>query len=316
VKKLILALTIICLLPGVALAKTFPPQTNIDLLKTWTVIFNKPIDESSVTKETVKMVSTDNQSMHCCNEVSGNILTIEPAWGYGCGKTYTLTIDGVTSGGQALNESSTLTFTTVAGTPPAAPVGLSWVFIGNDLHVWWDANEEADLKGYYVYRKYNSADGFSRITFNSGNQLLTKPSFTQYGLGYGQYVYMYIVAVDNEGCVSDSSDTMVAMGPVKNAYTEYIKELRATKIADPASGFVLSVGAKITNMIIETKIHKLGVESQATFIYMINKYNPPLASGQVYTTKGRKFNQICLDLLYGMISDDNAISQMQALHDS
>src|SRR5262249_49111325 len=49
-------------------------------------------------------------------------------------------------------------------TPPRAPTGLDFTLSDNSAYLTWDANEEADLAGYHVYRSGRAHGDFKLVS--------------------------------------------------------------------------------------------------------------------------------------------------------
>lgn len=77
----------------------------------------------------------------------------------------------------------------------------------------------------------------------------------------------------------------------------------------------ITINGRILNLTIELQIHKLRSESESTFKSMVQGMMFQESSGTL-TLKARQFNSIANQAIYGSISDDSAISQLQALSQS
>jgi hypothetical protein len=77
--------------------------------------------------------------------------------------------------------------------PPAAPAGLSVRAYSGMAGLSWDANAEADLRGYHVYRRGPSDADFVRIT----PKVVTEPCYRDTGLTDGQAYRYKVTAVDD-----------------------------------------------------------------------------------------------------------------------
>ncbi len=85
--------------------------------------------------------------------------------------------------------------------PPARPSGLTARAGDGKVELRWDANSEADLRGYDVHRASSPEGPYAKVTADP----LPGTSFTDTGLADGQ-VYCYVVeAVDNGGKRSEPS---------------------------------------------------------------------------------------------------------------
>jgi fibronectin type 3 domain-containing protein len=89
--------------------------------------------------------------------------------------------------------------------PPAAPENPSIGPAPGRLSIFWVANSEPDLAGYYVYRSTDPnlpKDKWLKLT----PTLYTKTTFTDQNVEAGKTYYYYVVAVDNAGNVSPMSE--------------------------------------------------------------------------------------------------------------
>ena len=86
--------------------------------------------------------------------------------------------------------------------PPAAPSGLSATRAGASVQVNWNANSEADLQGYSVYRATSSGGTYTKLT----SALLTNPSYLDSSIPSGTTDVWYQVSASdvsaNEGARS------------------------------------------------------------------------------------------------------------------
>jgi fibronectin type 3 domain-containing protein len=89
--------------------------------------------------------------------------------------------------------------------PPAAPENLSVGPAPGRLSIFWVANSEPDLAGYYVYRSTDPnlpKDKWLKLT----PTLYTKTTFTDQNVEAGKTYYYYVVAVDAAGNRSPASE--------------------------------------------------------------------------------------------------------------
>jgi fibronectin type 3 domain-containing protein len=77
--------------------------------------------------------------------------------------------------------------------PPGSPMGLVAIPLRNGIELNWRKNQEADLLGYYVYRKRPGESDFRRLTEN----LLTKEIYLDTQVELGQDYEYAVTAVDN-----------------------------------------------------------------------------------------------------------------------
>ncbi len=80
--------------------------------------------------------------------------------------------------------------------------GVAWVS-GQSVHLQWDANPEADLAGYRVYRSTTGV-GFSPLTQN----LVGAPDYTDVDPALGTTNYYVVTAVNNSGLESGFSNQL------------------------------------------------------------------------------------------------------------
>jgi len=93
--------------------------------------------------------------------------------------------------------------------------------------------------------------------------------------------------------------------------SEQIAAMRKQKIQ---AGPGISLNGRIQNLITELQIHKLRSESESTFKSIVQgmmfQENSSLGT---LSAKAKQFNSIAIQAIYGSISDDTAISQLQTL---
>ena len=91
--------------------------------------------------------------------------------------------------------------------PPAAPERPSIGPAPGRLSVFWVANSETDLDGYYLYRSTDpnlTKDKWTKLT----PALYTKTTFTDENVETGKTYYYYVVAVDKAGNRSAMSEVV------------------------------------------------------------------------------------------------------------
>ena len=89
--------------------------------------------------------------------------------------------------------------------PPAAPEKLSIGPSPGKLSIFWLANSEPDLAGYYLYRSTDPnlpKDKWTRLT----PTLYTKTTFADENVDPGKTYYYYVIAVDKAGNPSPPSE--------------------------------------------------------------------------------------------------------------
>lgn len=96
--------------------------------------------------------------------------------------------------------------------PPAAPENLSIGASPGKLAIFWVANSEPDLAGYYVYRSTDPnlpKDIWLKLT----PTLYTKTTFTDENVEAGKTYYYYVVAFDTVGNQSPMSEVASDTAP-------------------------------------------------------------------------------------------------------
>ena len=91
--------------------------------------------------------------------------------------------------------------------PPAAPEKLSIGPSPGKLSIFWLANSEPDLAGYYLYRSTDPnlpKDKWTRLT----PTLYTKTTFADENVDPGKTYYYYVIAVDKAGNPSPPSEVV------------------------------------------------------------------------------------------------------------
>ena len=89
--------------------------------------------------------------------------------------------------------------------PPAQPENVSIGPAPGKLSVFWVANSESDLAGYYLYRSTDpnlTKSKWTKLT----PALYTKTTFTDTNVETGKTYFYYVVAVDNAGNESPPSE--------------------------------------------------------------------------------------------------------------
>lgn len=125
------------------------------------------------------------------------------------GEKYTYVVRSVSLGTEgkpveSLNSNS-IEMSPVDTYPPAAPERPSIGATAGKLSIFWVANSEPDLAGYYLYRSTDpnlAKDKWTKLTPN----LYTKTTFTDENVESQKTYYYYVVAVDKAGNMSPMSD--------------------------------------------------------------------------------------------------------------
>ena len=127
------------------------------------------------------------------------------------GEKYTYVVRSVSLGTEgkpveSLNSNS-IEMSPVDTYPPAAPEKPSIGAAAGKLSIFWVANSESDLAGYYLYRSTDPSlpkDKWTRLT----PTLYTKTTFTDENVETGKTYYYYVVAVDSAGNPSPPSEVV------------------------------------------------------------------------------------------------------------
>lgn len=88
---------------------------------------------------------------------------------------------------------------------------------------------------------------------------------------------------------------------------KFAEDLRALKV----TGNMITLNGRVNNLIIEIEIHKMGIESDQTFKNHVRNLMFP--ENAMLTTTGKDYQAICLKLIAGTISNDEAIRSLKAL---
>ncbi len=127
------------------------------------------------------------------------------------GNKYVYTVRSVSLGteGKPIEslDSNPLPLAPVDTYPPAAPERLSIGPATGRLSIFWVANSEPDLAGYYLYRSTDPnlpRDKWINLT----PTLTTKTTFTDENVVAGKTYYYYAIAVDNAGNKSPMSEVV------------------------------------------------------------------------------------------------------------
>ncbi|MBN8741552.1 MAG: hypothetical protein BGP24_19365 [Lysobacterales bacterium 69-70] len=114
------------------------------------------------------------------------------------------------SGNEAAHEIDVV----VDNLPPAAPQGLVASLQGNDAAVAWNANGEADLLGYLLYRNGQLVNGPVQLPADLRGFALPANAYTDAALADGLHQYV-VFAIDQAGNISAPSTT-ASVGPLDN----------------------------------------------------------------------------------------------------
>ncbi|MFZ5799267.1 MAG: CARDB domain-containing protein, partial [Thermodesulfobacteriota bacterium] len=96
---------------------------------------------------------------------------------------------------------------TVDNTPPAAPVLRTAAPDGSTVTLAWQANEEADLAGYLVYRDGQLANASGPVVGDLAPYLIQGLAFDDLEVPDGTHDY-YLLAMDSAGNLSDQSNSL------------------------------------------------------------------------------------------------------------
>ena len=126
------------------------------------------------------------------------------------GEQYTYLVRAVSlgSGGQSVESlnSNTLTVLPTDDYPPTAPANVSLAVSpnGSVISLFFPANPERDVVGYYLYRTTDAAQPLARWT-KLTPEPLTRTTFRDDKVAPGSKYFYYLVALDNAGNLSPPS---------------------------------------------------------------------------------------------------------------
>lgn len=112
------------------------------------------------------------------------------------------------------NEAVSEVVVVVDNGPPAAPQGLIATLDNDDAQVSWNANSEADLLGYLLYRDGRLVNGPAQLPADLRAFALSAISFADPNLGDGEHRYV-VFAIDRAGNISAPSNT-ATVGPIES----------------------------------------------------------------------------------------------------
>lgn len=132
------------------------------------------------------------------------------------GETYRYIVRSVSLGTEGAQveslNSNTLTISPQDTFPPSAPTSISVVAAPGRISLFFPANPEPDVAGYYVYRSTDpdlSKDRWLRLN----QMLLTRTTFQDDRVEAGKRYYYYLTAVDQAGNVSVPSEVVSEVVP-------------------------------------------------------------------------------------------------------
>lgn len=193
-----------------------------------------------------------------------------------------------------------------------APKVSAKAISSSQIKVGWNKVTGADC--YYVFYCYQPNGAYILfVNPNDGTnnfQWAGTYSLTIGNIPSNTTMYFKVVAV-KDGYESPYSKAAKAT-TLKPGKAEQVAALRAQEIV-PAQGSILTINARIHNLIIELQIHKLRYESSSTFKGIVKGMIIQETSGSTLTLKAKQFNSIATQVIKGSMSDDTAISQLQAL---
>jgi endonuclease I len=106
-------------------------------------------------------------------------------------------------------------------TPPAAPTGLAATSGDGQIDLTWNANGEADLAGYNLYRATVSGGPYTQLN----GPLLAGTTFNDSGLTNGTEYFYVVTAVDTSANESTASAEASALPQVPNAVGVILSEV-------------------------------------------------------------------------------------------
>ncbi|WP_257389410.1 fibronectin type III domain-containing protein, partial [Tahibacter caeni] len=114
------------------------------------------------------------------------------------------------SGNEAVSEIEVV----VDNLAPAAPQGFVATLQGGDAHLAWDANSEADLLGYLLYRNGQLVNGPAQLPADLRGFALQTNGYIDAALADGTHGYV-VFAIDQAGNISAPSGP-ASIGPLDN----------------------------------------------------------------------------------------------------
>ncbi len=196
--------------PGALTISSSTPANNasgIAVDANITVTFSKPMKTASVTS-TLSPTADLGAGVWSSGDTT---LTLDPTVNLAPGTAYTLTLEGKDKSDKALEGSKTIAFTTASATDPApaTPANPSAKPGDTSVTVSWDANTEADLKGYTVFWGVSS----SALIYSSVVDK-TQTSKTITGLTNGT-PYFFAVSAEDTARNASAKTAPLSATPVK-----------------------------------------------------------------------------------------------------
>lgn len=144
------------------------------------------------------------------------------------GTTYMFKVQAVNTSDQTSSYSNTVTATPTASSPhPAKPTGLTVIDVSSTgISLVWNANQESDLKGYYLY--YKPTGGTWGSFFDEASSDWS-PNASIGNLPSGTTYYFKVQAINKSGQTSEFSDTVTA-----------------TTYADPVTKYTIIIDGNIS----------------------------------------------------------------------
>ncbi|MBI4691489.1 MAG: discoidin domain-containing protein [Nitrospirae bacterium] len=118
--------------------------------------------------------------------------------------TYSIKLEAEDISGNINTDKVTVT---IDNTPPGTPVLLSASPNSSDVTVTWQANTDADLSGYLLYRNDQLANATGIVISSLKSYVITGTQYTDKSVPDGRFTY-YLIAMDQAENLSDQSNTI------------------------------------------------------------------------------------------------------------
>ncbi|HPQ20099.1 MAG TPA: fibronectin type III domain-containing protein, partial [bacterium] len=144
------------------------------------------------------------------NKIADKITTTEfTATNLTNGETYYFIVRSIDLANQESNPSNEVSAIPGVNAPPSAPQNVRAIPGNNQVNLYWNANTEADLAGYNVYKSLTSGSNYTKVN----TTVITTPYYTVLNLQNGIRYYFRVTAIDiydSESAYSAEVDTIPA----------------------------------------------------------------------------------------------------------